>query len=237
METFSKLTEEEKQKKGSATQQSMKKIKDFFTCCESHKCHTWASRRRHIVETLYRSCADIICLQEVQVGSGEPTDTEYEKEEIMIVHAAAQNDEAKKDAVEIALKKCTDWLFRYKKQTVITKILKEMAIYDSVRGTQCITMKMCDIFELSASSIDWFPDNAQAKPPGNITENMLRDFGLRGQEPRGFLDKLNSIDWSELKKKGDKLAQITKILDEMETVPSLEHANLYISTCRFFPHL
>lgn len=233
MEGLFKLTGEEKKLCGTSKDASAGMIADKITsfCCRD-KCHAWASRRLRIVETLYRSRSDIICLQEVQGSSRELADIEYEKEDIMIVHAKTEADSVKAatksadkttiDAVEIALKKCTDWLFRYKKQSVITEILKEMSIYDSVRGTQCITMKMCDIFELSASSIDWLGDDAQALPPGNISERMLRNFGLRGQEPQLFLAKLTSraMDWSKSLKKSEKLAEIIKILDEMETIKS-----------------
>jgi hypothetical protein len=195
-----------------------------------NKCHSWAGRCRRIVETLYLSRADIICLQEVQIGSRQVADAEYEKEDIMMVQAKtevdtvqtaakpAQNDKLKIDKVEMALSKCTDWLLRYKKRCVITAILKDMKIYDSARGSQRTMMKLCDIFQLSASKIEWLHDS---NAPAQDRECVLRDFGLRGKEPQDFLTKLtiraNEPGWTGLLT-SQKLDEISRILDEMKTI-------------------
>jgi hypothetical protein len=176
----------------------------------------WVVRRRRIVQTLYLSGADIFCLQEVQAGVGlqsSPIDIkEFKMENLEQAHGVAVAAHTKdlkaqmmRDA-DAAFTFCTDWLYRYKKRSVIADILKtDMKIYNDVRsGIQPINMKLCDIFHLAAC-------DDPSGFPATVTRQMLRDFGLRGNELDDFLKSLQQEQGFERLNKCDKVLKLIAI--------------------------
>jgi hypothetical protein len=175
----------------------------------------WAVRCSRIVETLYLSGADIFCLQEVQAGVGQQS-TPYDLNDVFQEYTKKTSKDQSSDlSADAAFTLCTDWLYRYKKQRVIADILKDMNgvnVYNEVRaGSQPINMKFRDIFLLAAC------DDPE-RFPGTVTLETLRDFGLRGQEPHQFFEKLQSLQgqggWQQLNKFG-KVSKLIDIINDL----------------------